>query len=107
MPAPDLLEQVDGIEERVHFDADGELVALQRLEDVEPYLEAAKRQRNDGLADRKSEFRRVGSYPFTVWQIFARKNGVTVERLLKDRDLIMRMVNDRDLAGFRTLEGSF
>jgi hypothetical protein len=47
-------------------DTTGELLSIERVEDVEPVLEPAKSCFNDGLVNRKSEFRRVGTYPMSV-----------------------------------------
>lgn len=97
--------------EYAHFDADGNLVALEREEDVESVLEWAKARYNEGLADRHCEFRHVGSYPANVLEIFARKNGIPPGQIQsalgKDQELTKRLLNDRDLSGFRTLAGRY
>lgn len=97
--------------EFAHFDAEGNLQALERVEDVEPVLEASKAAFNLGLVNRSSEFRRVGSYPPNALLIFAKKWGLDpntiLQRIGKDKELTKRLLADRELSGFRTLPGTF
>lgn len=97
--------------EIAHFDADGNLEAIERIEDVEPILDAAKAAFNLGLVNKASEFRRVGSYPPNVLKIFAKKWGIDpntiIQRIGKDRELTSLLLNDRELSGFRTLPGTY
>ncbi len=100
-----------GVEYAWFDDATGDLLHLEREEDVEPVLEEAKACFNEGLVNRKSEFRRVGSYPMNVLRIFAQKWGLSPDTVIRDLgknyDLTMKLVNDRDLSGFRTLPGRY
>lgn len=97
--------------EFAHIDAEGNLEAVERVEDVEPVLEAAKAAFNIGLQNKASEFRRVGSYPANCLRIFAQKWGLDpntiIQRIGKDKELTRLLLNDRDLSGFRTLPGSY
>ena len=100
-----------GVEYAWFDDATGDLLSVEREEDVEPVLEEAKACFKEGLVNRKSEFRRVGSYPPSVLRIFAAKHGLDADRVLrdlaKDWSLTRLLLNDRDLSGFRTLPGRY
>lgn len=101
-----------GVKEIAHFDdTTGDLLALQRVQDVEGVLNWCKGRYNEGLVNRHSEFRQVASYPRGAIEIFAKKWGLPsdeVERLLiKDKKLTDKLLSDPDLSGFRTLPGRF
>lgn len=100
-----------GIEYAYFDDATGDLQALERVSNVEPILEEAKACFNEGLVDRKSEFRRVGSYPPNALRIFAANHKLDPDRVVKDLakdwSLTRLLLNDRDLSGFRTLPGKY
>ena len=100
-----------GVEYAYFDDATGDLQAVERVQDVEPILEEAKACFNEGLVNRKSEFRRVGSYPPNAIRLFAAKHGIDPDRvvrdLAKDWNLTRLLLNDRDLSGFRTLPGRY
>lgn len=95
-----------GVQEVVHFDANGELKALERRLDVEPLLEANKSAYNIGLQNRASEFRRVASYDPVTIDIFCKKWGIDQRALWKDKRMVSRLLNDPDLRHFRTLPGT-
>jgi len=102
----------DGLKEYAHFDKEtGDLLCLEREEDVQSVLDWCKGRYNEGLANRYCEFRLVGSYPPNVVRLFAQKWGIdpdhAVVALGKDRDLTNKLLNDRDLSGFRTLAGRY
>lgn len=110
----------DGTKEYAHFDEQtGDLLHVERVEDVESVLDWCRGRFNAGLANRHCEFRHVGSYPQGVLEIFGRKYGIkrahesetyanAVTRALgKDKELTKLLVNDRDLSGFRTLPGTY
>jgi hypothetical protein len=101
-----------GVKEIAHFDpTTGDLLALERVEDVEAVLEWCKGRYNEGLVNRHSEFRQVGSYPANVISIFEKKHGLkpgeAAIALGKDKHLTNKLLNDPDLSGFRTLAGRY
>lgn len=96
-----------GVEETAHFDADGNLSAVQRQADIEPLLDENKRVYNLGLVNRSSEFRKVASFdPITI-EIFCKRWGVESAALFRreNKELVKRLLNDPDLRHFRTLPG--
>lgn len=111
-----MAEQVLWVEDDgavVYFDhddvTDETKIRVQR--DVEPLLEANKAAFNEGLVNRASEFRRVGSYTAHAMWLFGQMRGLG-ERwadIMKrgNEELLCDMVHERDLRGFRTLPGDF
>lgn len=110
----------DGTKEYAHFDpVTGDLLHVERVEDVEKVLDWCKGRFNEGLANHHCEFRHVGSYPQGVLEIFGRKHGIkranesetyahaAMRVLGKDEELTKLLVNDRDLSGFRVLPGRY
>lgn len=102
------MEEVDGIREILHFDEGEQKFHLERVADVEPVLEWCKGRYNEGLASRFCEFRHVGRYPWVIVQIFAKKWGVKDPwAMLKDKEMVNRLLSDSDLSLFRTLPGNY
>jgi hypothetical protein len=107
-----LVDTTDGLKEYAHFDKQtGDLLCLEREEDVESVLEWCKGRYNDGLANSLCEFRHVARFPHNVIHIFAKKWGIDPNQIVaalgKDKDLTSKLLNDRDLGGFRTLPGTY
>jgi hypothetical protein len=105
-----LLEQdADGTREYLHYDEQEQTFSIRRVADVSGVLDWCKGRFNEGLANRHCEFRHVASFPPEVLAIWARENGIdpryVTQALGKDRDLTKRLLNNRDLSGFRTLAG--
>ena len=105
-----------GVEYAWFDDATGDLLSIERVEDVEQVLEDCKRQFNEGLVNQKSEFRRVSSYPPNALRLWAKQKGLNwygigaeemAKLLCKDEKLTSQLLNDRDLSGFRTLPGRY
>lgn len=99
---------VDGSKRFAHFDDEtGDLLAIEREEDVESVLNWAKGRYNEGLADSRCEFRQVGSYPWNTIVIFAKKHGLDPKRVMKEigpnKQLTELLISDPDLSKFQTL----
>jgi hypothetical protein len=102
----------NGVQEVAHFDqTTGDLIGIERVQDVEPVLEWCRGRYNEGIVNRHCEFRLVGSYPPNIIEIFAGKNGLTFDQVIgalgKDKDLTNRLLGDSDLSHFRTLAGRY
>lgn len=101
-----LVGRDDGIQERLIFDETENRFVVEKVQDVESVLEWCRGRFNEGLANRHCEFRHVGRYPVIVLQIFAQKWGFSDwASCLKDKTMMHRLLNDRDLGYFRTLPG--
>jgi hypothetical protein len=97
----------DGTREIAHFDADGNLTALQWTADVEPVIEANKRAQNDGSRGwgTTREWRKVASIPVAVLMEYCQSRGIPLEHALGgpgQREAIGRMLADSDYRYLRT-----
>lgn len=103
-----LIDTSDGIAETLHFDEGEQKFHLRRVEDVESVLDWCKGRYSEGLVNRYCEFRHVGRYPFTVVQIFAKRWGFDDPwAMLKNREMVDRLIADSELSYFRTLPGNY
>jgi hypothetical protein len=104
-----LVETTEAGAEYLKYNPAEDSFTVVHVDDPAPVLEWCKGRFNDGLANRYCEFRHVASYPPIVLEIWARENGIdpryVTQALGKDRDLTKRLLNNRDLSGFRTLAG--
>jgi len=102
------LEEVDGRKEFLVFD--GDTVRMVVKEDTVAIEEACKALFNEPI-DRRSEFRRIASFPPSVLQIWGReKYGLTDSAWYFDpmySHLVIEAAHDRDLAVFRTAPGEY
>lgn len=98
------LDETDGIVEELHFD-DGEGKAIiHRTADIEPLLDANQDAFNEGLVNKRCEFRRVASFdPVTIMEL-TRIHGADPFKRGNEK-LLERILNDPDLRKFRTLPG--
>lgn len=108
--AEQILDQYDGITEYFDFDDLTKEVTVRRVRDVQPLIEENKRIFNEGLQNRHCEFRRIGSFdPMVVeqWKL-NRKIPKDVDVFARGNEkLLTLLVNDPDMAAFRTLPGRY
>ncbi len=101
-------EAADGTREVAHFDADGNLEALQWNNDVAPVIEANKAAQNDGSGGYSAtrEWRRVASVPVAVLMEYCQAHGVPLSYALGgpgQMDVIKRILKDPDYLYLRTV----
>jgi pantothenate kinase len=101
---PWLLDQYDGITEYLLYDETEDRFAIKQVFDAETLIEANKALFNEGLQNRKSEFRKVASYPANAEHFFREMYGANPFEKGNEK-LLERIVNDPELRGFRTLPG--
>lgn len=87
-----------GVQTRFHDD-EGKLV-VERVQDVEPILEDAKRRGIEGRHGSK-DFRHVASLPFVLIEKYCNDNGISFSEWMRNPVHVERMLQDRDLAYFR------
>jgi hypothetical protein len=90
---------------------DNDKMTIRRVLDVEPLLEENKRRRNEGWVNKGSEFVQIAAFPSGAAWLYGQMRGMG-ERwpdILKREnfELLGDMVHERDLSGFRTVEGDF
>ena len=111
------LDRDDSVTEYAWFDdTTGDLQGIERVGDAQPIVDWCKERANEGLVDRKSEFRLVARYDPEVLRIWCKQwgldaNGMDPDALAnaigKDDDLTRKLLADYDLSKFRTLPGTY
>lgn len=76
---------------------------VERIQDVEPYLEKNKAHRNDFVRDRKSNLREIADIPMVIVERWM-KAGINVFDK-NDFPKIQRMLNSNEYAFLRTSPG--
>ncbi len=103
-----LLEEVDGRSEYLVFD--GEMAKLVERIDLTGAQEACKEAFKEPI-NRKSEFRRIASFPPEALRMWGRLNyGLTDSMWFLKREyshLVLRAAHDRDFSQFRTAPGNY
>lgn len=88
----------------------GDVMKIRRVCDVEPLLEQNKKRQNEGW-DRKSEFVQIGAYPSGAMWLYGQMRGLGdrwADIMKRENcELMGEMVHERDLSGFRTVQGDF
>jgi hypothetical protein len=86
-----------------HYDELDDKLTIERVQDVEPYIERNKRLANHAPANWRGEFHHVASIPLVVIEKVKKETGMD---LLKDREAMKRFLNDPDNKYFRTKLGT-
>lgn len=82
----------------------GDALAFERIQDVEPHLDFAKRQRDIGDVG-SSEMRHAASIPMVLVEAYCNDTGITFEQFMAEPTHIKAMVNDPALRAFRVWGG--
>ena len=92
--------------ETFHYDDVTDQTVIQRVQDVEPYLENNKVWRNQITQDKKSPFRKLASIPNSVVEILLKKEGCDVFNPAHEKKLL-KLLHSREYAYLRTLDGTY
>ena len=98
-----------GIISQFHYDHDGDMSIVQRVQDVEPIIENNKRLRAEDKGYSSSrELRRVASIPLVVIERWMQEDGVNFLALGKqDKSAYLRKkLNDPDNKAWRNSDGA-
>lgn len=93
---------MEGLITKVHDR--GDAIAFERVQDVEPHLNFAKRQRDNGDVG-SSEMRHAASLPMVLVEAYCNDKGIKFEQFMADPSHIRAMVNDPALKSFRIWPG--
>lgn len=86
-----------------YYDHNEDKVYIEKVADVEPVLNATKRQMNDHEGGYKEEvFNKVGTIHPVVFEAWIRKKGITYEEAMQDSEIFLKFLQDPDNAAFRT-----
>ena len=95
----------------LHTGDDGrDRITVATTEDVEPAIEANKRQYNDGVKTHDGLGRKVASIPGTIIMELCRINKISFRELMlgkteRSQHIMNRFLNDPAFRGFRTAPG--
>lgn len=93
---------VNGIETQYHYDADGDKLIINRVQDIEPILKFNKILQGDKSLTRSKEFRRVAKIPMVVIEQWL-KEGIDI--FSQDPEMkkkVKRRLNDSSYSYLRT-----
>lgn len=89
-----------------HYDHADDRLTVETVQDVEPILEANKRQFDHDDRRFKSEaFNHVARVPLVVLEQWARDKGITYQELMNNDAVMRRFLNDPDNKFLRTKPG--
>ena len=93
------------VETRLHYHAADEKLTIERVQDVEPIIEANKRQFDVDDKRFRRTFNHVARIPNIVLEKWAKDNGMKYDELMRDHAKFRRFLNDPDNKLFRTKPG--
>lgn len=82
--------------ERYHYDQLEDKLHIERVQDVEPILEANKRAYNDAGAFKSEIFNKKAEIPLVVLLQWLQAKGITYNEFMTDDKLLRRFLNDPD-----------
>ena len=94
------------IVETFHYDDTIDRMVIQRVQDVEPYLERNKYMRNHVTQNKNSSFRMLADIPLSVVEIFLKKHGCDVFNPTHEKKLL-KLLHSREYAYLRCMDGTF
>ena len=101
-----ILDVKDGVTETFHYDDATGKSTIETTVDVEPLMDANKRQFNDAPKRHESEaFNKVASIPVVAAQMWCKERGVNYGEFLANPDHLKAFLNDRDNSVWRTRPG--
>lgn len=102
-----LLDQHSGWAEYLIYDEAAETFAIELVSDVEPILEANKREANDtGGYGASREWRHIANIPLIVIEIWKKRYGID-PTMPGHETLLRRLLNDPDNRFLRISAGRF
>ena len=91
---------------RYHYDDSEDKLIIETLQDVEPILNANKRQYDVDNRRFKSEtLNHVARIPLVVIEKWCREKGMSYETFMADTEMLKRFLNDPDNKFLRTKPG--
>ena len=85
-------------------DGGGDIVIVERAQDVGDILREAKAKSNEGLHG-SNELKHAMTIPNVILEAYCNNNGITFEELMSNDEHIKRILNDPALSHFRVWKG--
>lgn len=92
-----LLDDSGPVKTLAHYVEHSDQLIIERVQDVEPVLDAnavLRAAQPDGYASRARELRHVAEVPLVVLEQWANQQGIGLDVLLRDDGLLRRFLND-------------
>lgn len=94
------------IVERIHYDDLEDKLTIERVQDVQPIIEANKRDMDFDNRRHKSETMNLyARVPLIMLEKWAKDNGISYYELMNNDKLLKSFLNDPDNAAFRVRRG--
>ncbi len=93
------------IQERHYYDEAEDRTYIQRVQDVEPVINANRRAMNEFSGYKSEVFNRKASIPVTVIEEWCRVRGIKYQEFMNSKELLKRFINDPDNAAFNCIPG--
>ncbi|KGF25661.1 hypothetical protein [Oligella urethralis] len=85
-------------------DGGGDIVIVERAQDVGDILREAKARSNEGLHG-SNELKHAMTIPNVILEAYCNNNGITFNELMNNDEHIKRILNDPALSHFRVWKG--
>lgn len=82
--------------ERYHYDESEDKLHVERVQDVEPILEANKRAYNDAGSFKSETFNHKARIPVLIWEAWLQAKGISYQEASVDEKILKRFLNDPD-----------
>lgn len=94
------------VETKYHHD--GDRLIIERVQDVEPYLEymAKLRQVSDGVS-KSGDIRYAGTIPDVIVEKYCKEKGVSFREFISNKEHHRRILSDPDFSKLRVWRGKF
>lgn len=79
-----------------HYDATEDKLHIERVQDVQPILEANKRAYNDAGAFKSEVFNKKAEIPLVVLLQWLQTRGISYQEFMGDDAILRRFLNDTD-----------
>lgn len=98
------------VKTRYHYDHTANRLIVERVQDIEPIIEANKRKMNDCYGHTEStrwkgDLHHVASVPEVVVEKWCKDHGFTFSDFINDPKISKRFLNDPSNSHFRTKPG--
>ena len=86
------------LSEKYHYDESEDKLHIERVQDVQPILEANKRMLNDNQGFKSEVFNKKASIPMVVLLGWLQDKGITYQEFMGNDKILKRFLNDPDNA---------
>lgn len=91
--------------EKYHYDHKEDKLHIERVQDVQPILDANKRAQNDARGFKSEIFNKKASIPLIVLEKWLADKGITYQEFMGNDKVLKRFLNDPDNAFCLTRKG--